>query len=337
MSRDLTNLLRDWPYESGQINVRLIEGDDGEAKIQMRLDLGLLQMEYSGPPDGVRPHGYESLLEYHEAMVDEAVMDLADADHEDDDEQPLDDDTPNYTLSSEDCRKLREEAVQYYHRYISLLILGEFMGVVRDTSRNLRVIDLCVEFATDEEDSQVLEQFRPYITMMRARAIASQMVSDEEPKAAMWFLDEGLAELKQVYEEAGRPEAFDASHEAQVLRSMKDELTRKLPASQRTELRRRLDEAVAMENFELAAILRDELRMMGDPSVSARTGTGGPGSAPGLGGPATLGKTTLNEPGKTNEPRTDAEAEDNTGENDGRGSGGRDKSGETEEGGGGRG
>jgi protein-arginine kinase activator protein McsA len=37
----------------------------------------------------------------------------------------------------------------------------------------------------------------------------------------------------------------------------------KLPASQRLEIERRLLAAIRGENFELAAILRDELRQMG--------------------------------------------------------------------------
>ena len=38
----------------------------------------------------------------------------------------------------------------------------------------------------------------------------------------------------------------------------------KLPASQKNELRERLRVAVEQENYELAAILRDELRMLSD-------------------------------------------------------------------------
>lgn len=256
-SRDLTDILREWPYESGQINVRLIEGDDGEPKVQMRLDLGLLQMESAGRPDGVRPHGYESLLEFYEADLDEAMYE-ADAEAD----EAIGPTEPDFTLEPDDCRKLREEAVQYYHRYIALLILGQFMGVVRDTTRNLRMIDLCAEFAESEEDRLVLEQFRPYITMMRTRAAASQMIADDEPKAAMFLLDRGLQQLREVFEDQERSEEFEGSHEAQILRGMRDELRKKLPASQKVELRQRLEEAIRNENYELAAILRDELKMM---------------------------------------------------------------------------
>ena len=70
-SKDITPVLKGWDYESGTINVRKINGVDGAPKLQMRLDLGLLQMEMNGRPDGVRPHGFESLLEYYENQIAE--------------------------------------------------------------------------------------------------------------------------------------------------------------------------------------------------------------------------------------------------------------------------
>ena len=62
-------MLKGWDYEPGTINVRKINGLDGEPKLQMRLDLGLLQMEMTGRPDGRRPHGSESLLDYYEKQL----------------------------------------------------------------------------------------------------------------------------------------------------------------------------------------------------------------------------------------------------------------------------
>src|SRR5438132_10302798 len=73
MSLDLDNLLKDWPHEPGQIKVRKIAGDDGAEKLQMRLDLGLIQMKMTGRPDGLRPFDCESLLEYHRAKADERL------------------------------------------------------------------------------------------------------------------------------------------------------------------------------------------------------------------------------------------------------------------------
>jgi hypothetical protein len=248
VSADITPILNQWPYEPGKINVRLIDGDDGEPRIQLRLDLGVLQMRTSGRPDGQRPHGFESLLEYHESRLDEHADEKGSA--------------SGFALSEEDCRELREEAVQYYHRYVCLMVLEDYDGVVRDTTRNLRLLDFCSRHAANEGDRHVLEQFRPYITMMRARALASQALSDNEPKAAIHAIDEGLAALHQYFQEQGEAETFEQAAEVQILKGMRDALTPKLPVSQQAELRQRLESALKQENYELAAILRDELKAM---------------------------------------------------------------------------
>lgn len=252
MSVDLSRLLKDWPYESGQINVRLIQGNDGQPRLQMRLDLGILQMFLDGRPDGQRPNGFESLLEYHEHRLAEA------AEEADDGEEPV------ITLEPGECRALREESAQYYHRYLALLVIEDYRRVVRDTTRNLRVLDLCAKYARTTQDREVMEQFRVYIMMMRSRALASQAMKDDEPKAAVLALEEGLEAIKEHFGEDGDLGAFEQTPEVQMLRAMRDSLVPKLPVSQRTELKRRLDAAIAQENYELAAILRDELRSMPD-------------------------------------------------------------------------
>src|ERR1700722_14171717 len=170
-NKDITLVLKGWDYEPGTINVRKIIGSDGAQKLQMRLDLGLLQMELTGRPDGSRPNGCESLLEYHEQELSEHRTrygtDLG------------------FQLSAEQCQSLREEAVMYYHRYLSFFVLEDFNGVVRDSARNLRVLDLCGKFASDEQDQLILEQYRPYIIMMNSRAQASMQYKDKDYSAAL--------------------------------------------------------------------------------------------------------------------------------------------------------
>src|SRR6266567_990805 len=55
MSLDLNSILKDWPHENGSIKVRKVAGLDGREKLQLRVDLGVLQMELTGRPDGRRP------------------------------------------------------------------------------------------------------------------------------------------------------------------------------------------------------------------------------------------------------------------------------------------
>lgn len=315
---DIAHVLETWPHEPGQIQARIIEGRDGEPKVQIRLDLGILQMNMTGRPDGLRPFGFESLLDYYQARLDaghdregppgdegpdQTLFSSADepsgstptADDDEDDTSPAapeDEDSPATEapdkpadeaseptpageapsarsfplreLSPADCQALRDEAVQYYHRYVALLALEDFQGVIRDTTRNLRVLDLCRNFAATPGDRAALEQFRPYIMMIRARAAAGQALADNEPKAALYAIDEGLESLRKHYAEAGQGQMFDQSAEVQMLRGLRESLVPKLPMSQKAELRQRLQRAIETENYELAAILRDELKNLKD-------------------------------------------------------------------------
>lgn len=235
--------------EPGKINARKIKGADGLLKLQIRIDLGLLQMEMTGRPDGQKPEGLDSYLDYQKQRLKQYSQHNS---------------PESFVLSAEECRVLREEAVQYYHRYVGLFALGEYAAVVRDTSRNLELFDLCREFGETESDRTVLEQFRSPVLMMRARSEAEMALSTGQPKHALAALDRGLNEIRAAFEEAGKPEDFDGANEVTLLRGMRDALVPKLPASQKVELQERLRAAIDAENYELAAILRDELKMMDD-------------------------------------------------------------------------
>ena len=114
MIRDLRTILEGWDYQPGKISVRKIIGRDGREKIQTRIDLGVLQLECQGRPDGHRPQGWDSMLECQEQRLREHT------DVYGDDE--------DFILSPEDCRELRHEAYLYYQRYLSLFVLEEFEG-----------------------------------------------------------------------------------------------------------------------------------------------------------------------------------------------------------------
>ena len=247
-SKDITPVLKGWDYEAGTINVRKVNGMDGAPKLQMRLDLGLLQMEVTGRPDGLRPHGHESLLEFYESKL---------ADHRRRNGTEL-----GFHLDGDQCQSLREEAVMYYHRYLSLFVLEDFPGVVRDTARNLRVLDLCGQYAEEEQDRLVLEQYRPYITMMNARAQASILVAQERVPEALRTIESGLESIKEFFAKFGQEEAFNKSNEVRVLKRFARDVRKKIPVSPIDRLKRKLDKAVKAEHYEEAARLRDKITRM---------------------------------------------------------------------------
>lgn len=254
-SKDIVPMLRGWDYEPGTINVRKINGNDGRPKLQMRLDLGLLQMELTGRPDGRRPHGCESLLDYYERQL---------ADHRERNGTEL-----GFHLTAAQCQSLREEAVQYYHRYLSLFVLEEYPGVVRDTDRNLRLLDLCGKYAMNEEDRLVLEQYRPYITMMNARSRASMLYNDKRYREALRALSEGLDEIRDFFTRFGQEQAYARSNEVKILRRFAREIKRKIPVNPVAKLKRQLNRAVKQEHYEEAARLRDLIKLREDGADEA--------------------------------------------------------------------
>lgn len=247
---DISEILRDWPLQPGRINARIITGIDGRRKLQIRVDLGLMQMELEGRPDGVRPEGFDTLLDYQRERLRRYQESGGAAE--------------NFVLSSDECRALREEAVQHYHRYVGLFALGEFAGVADDARHNLGILDLCRDYAANDQDRVMIEQFRGQVIMMRTRSEAELAIKQGQPKQAIAALDRGLIELRTSYDDQGRMDEYDTANETQLLRGMRDALVPKLPTSQRVELQERLRAAIDAENYELAAILRDELRMMAD-------------------------------------------------------------------------
>ena len=245
---DLQATLRDWPYEPEKISVRKILGTDDAVRIQMRVELGIIQMTAEGRPDNLRPHGCQSLLAYHQHRL---------AKYTERNGTPL-----GFTLSRAECEALRVEASLYYRRYIALFVLEEFANVLRDTMHSLGIFDLCRDHAAEEDDRAALEEFRAYVLMMHARSSAYQAQEEGEPASALAHVNRGIMDIRAHYAEHGHAEAAETSEEIKILRSLAVELGGKVPAHSLIVTRKALRDAVAQERFEEAARLRDHIKKL---------------------------------------------------------------------------
>lgn len=244
MTLDINDILSGWPFEPGQVIVRKIAGADGREKIQMRLDLGLLQMETTGRPDGQKPHGQESLLAHYEQLLQRHKQDFGGDE--------------GFELDEKACEMLRAEAVMYYHRYLAMFVLEDFEAVERDTMRNLRVMDLCTAHAAEQSDRYVLEQHRPYVLMMCTRARAQAALRDRRPKRALAAVRKGIEEIRAFSERFGGDLSEDPP-EMTILGALAREIETRVPVDPQARLQTELDSAVAEERYEEAARLRDKL------------------------------------------------------------------------------
>jgi hypothetical protein len=249
MSFDISALLEQWDYQPGQVVVRKFRGKDGLEKIQLRVDLGLLQMNAKGRPDGKRPYGRESLLEYYESLLEKFRRE-----HDGEDK--------GFRLSPEDCGRLQQEAIQYHHRYICLFQLEDFEGVVQDAERNLKVFDFVQKYAGSDELAWSLQQFRPQLLMMRVRAKGAMALKADLYDEVVRYVEAGIEEIRQFYREFDRQDLLESSGEIQSLEMWLQEIQNKRPMTPREKLESALNEAVRTENYEEAARVRDALKKM---------------------------------------------------------------------------
>lgn len=246
MSKDLSLILGGWDYNPNEVTVRRVLGADGHEKIQMRLDLGVLQMEVEGRPDGRRPHGFDTLLEYHAAQRERHIE--------------AEGDDAEFLLDPDESSELRSEAMQFYHRYLSMFHLGDFINVIRDTKHNLNLFDFLREHAEDPSDRSTLEQFRPYVMMMNTRARACLSIEERDFDRALSQISRGIEKIEEFLREVEREDLVDSCRETQFLREWSERIRDNRPLSREEQLRRELESAVETENYERAAQLRDELR-----------------------------------------------------------------------------
>jgi hypothetical protein len=244
MSLDISGILSSWPFKPGEVNVRRIRGDDGRDKIQLRLDLGILQMEVTGRPDGARPHGFESLLDY---LRDELAQ-----------HRRMSGSAADFTLDSEDCEALRSESIMYYHRYLAMFVLGDYAAVAEDTKRNIELFDFCLAYAEEDSDRYYLEQYRPYVQMMSTRARARLAMDRNRASEALKIVHEGIRDIKETCEEFEQGEDV-AVTELAVLKALAREIEARMELDPVARLRRKLRKAIEEERYEDAAEIRDKI------------------------------------------------------------------------------
>jgi hypothetical protein len=205
MTDDISSILKEWDEDPDSGKIRTIVSSDGREKIQVRVQFGMLQLEADGRPDGKRPYGKESLLKHYLSLIEDYEKEYGTDE--------------GFRLDHHDCQRLRDESLQYYHRYVSLFELEDYQRVDRDTARNLQVLDLLKKYAEREDDALSSEKYRPYITMMNARAKASICMNNDDYAGAIDHINAAIASITNFYKENEFDDTeIEKSQELAVLR-----------------------------------------------------------------------------------------------------------------------
>lgn len=256
MVKDLSDILSDWPSGPKAPRVRQFTAGDGKTFLQVRVDLGLLQMAIEGRPDGERPAGYESLLECFRDQVRQYA-------------EPM-------NLSPSEWQALMREVLQYYRRRVSLITLARqakregndemamtsYRRAIRDADHNLAILDFLRDECTPIDFVESQEPYRPFILMQQASCEAECALLMNDPDSAIEHLKAAVAQIeacgqRMVQDDSGEGEEMDVRLFIRELRRLERRIRRKYQC--RRTLREQLEDALAAEDYERAARLRDNL------------------------------------------------------------------------------
>lgn len=257
MVLDLAELIGDWRCDEEELAARVVVGRDGQHVLQLRIELGLLQMFPDGRPDGRRYHGMPTAADYvhHELKV-------------------------HRRPTLEDWRELTRELGQFNYRRLAFCGLAEkslasnvsthaqlhLARAVRDTDFCLGAMRLC---GRGPVPPQLDPRLEPALLFDRARLLSQLRLVEGLYDEAVEEAESG-AEALAAYLEETRQEDADPRSDSGVVYLL--ELGRRLRKQYDIDktLRERLDEAIDADDFEAAARLRDELNRRRGPGPAGR-------------------------------------------------------------------
>ena len=264
MSLDLADVISGWECPAGELSARVVVGPDGHELVQLRVDLGVLQMYPDGRPDGALYHGLPTVVEYlqHELRVGRDA------------------------ISGEHWQALDRELTQLNHRRLAFATVVEeaLHRQAEDEARQyllrvLRDVDLCqgaLRLLSEQRGSAGdHEQLWPTLVFNRARLLCQLRVLDEDYDGAIEAAEDGAVALADLLRERGA-EDDELAEDLGVL--YLQELAAQLRQQYQIEstLREQLAEAIAHDDFEAAADLHRKL----DERAARRRATERFGPAP---------------------------------------------------------
>lgn len=247
MSLDLDDLTLDWPGTSGEICARMVPGRDGASFVQLRVELGVLQMHLDGRPDGGRCHGLPTSQDYitHELRVGRA-------------------------LAPGDWKELDRELAQFNYRRLAFTSLAEdamrandraaaathLVRALTDIQSCLRAIEITEHHRPRPSPDHAL---RPILVFNRARLLSQWHVVEGLYDEGVEAAEGGARELRDLLLGAGfEPEQVEQDAGVAFLDQLAGRLRKQYGLAQT--LRERFEQAIENEDFETAAQLREELR-----------------------------------------------------------------------------
>ncbi len=251
MGGDLSEFLKNWDFDptDERANVRIAVGGDGLERIQLRVRFGVLEIFADGAPEG----GGESHLDIiRRELARHKARKGSDK---------------GFKLNAMRTAQVSQEIMDYYQRRVCFFILSDYRRAMRDAEHNLTLMEILRKYSVDQETASNHDRYRAFVMMDRARAAAMQAVEQDDLDRAIAEIEEAVEGIKNFYKEYSREDLIEESKEIDVLESLKADLRKdyNIPLSdveRIEELKKEQAQAIAREDYEKAARIRDEIAQL---------------------------------------------------------------------------
>lgn len=248
MSNDLSVILAGWVGKDDRQSARIINAYGGRPVLQYFESGAVLQMEMDGRPDGVRPQGRTSMLDVLTARLQ----------------------NESETIHPQDWMELDREFVQYQQRRQAALVAASqlflegrreeaiplYALTVRDLKHCIDIIDLTVAHHPSGGLVSARPELKPVLMSQRFIALSQVELAGENIESAVEVLRDGECQIN-AYLNSNDPRDEASGACLRELNLMESAIRDKYKL--KSTLREQLDEALAVENYELAASIRDQI------------------------------------------------------------------------------
>ncbi|MEW6249868.1 MAG: UvrB/UvrC motif-containing protein [Planctomycetota bacterium] len=263
MTLDLDEVISGWDCPPGELRARLVTGRDGGECLQLRIDLGVMQMALTDRPDGARCHGLpttRACIE-HELRVGGAG------------------------LTPEHWAELDRELLQTNYRRMAYAAVADgalqegneaqarqcLAGALADIETCLATLRLLTAHSPQAQTAEHSPQTQPYASLQptllfdRARLSTQLRIVEGRFEEAIEYAEAGAAQLDELLAGLGCDEEQRAEDGGlRYLRELGRQLRQEYGITET--LAEQLSEAIANEDFETAARLRDQLKRRPKPA-----------------------------------------------------------------------
>ncbi len=248
MTLDLEELIDGWATPRDELRARVVPGLRGEPVIQVRLELGVLQLEMEASrPDGQRYRGMPSAFDFcrHEMRVNAEGLPPA-----------------VWAEVERELEQLNYRRLAFNHLAEDALCDNDTDAAKHYLQSSLKDIEACqARLRLLREigiEPRIVATLRPTLAFDQARLLTQWRLTEGRFEEAVEQAEDGAAVLETLLSELGfEPEMVSEDPGVGYLRELALKLRTEYGIAQT--LRERLEEALAAEDYEAAAELRDAL------------------------------------------------------------------------------